>query len=326
MLLNTCSVRDMAEQKALGKMGMLGRMAKQRPDVVFGFLGCMAQARGDELAQADPAPRSRRRHAEIPSRGGLRGRAGGNEKRGRAGWMIRVFPSSMRRRKRLAGNDSRTCAATASGDGVCLDHAGLQHALHLLHRAADARRGAQPHDRARSSGKCEELVGRGVKEVTLLGQIVNLYGRHEFPESRREESLCAIARGGARSRRARASALHFAASDRFSRRSDRRLSRSAEALPSTCICRCNPVPNRILKAMHRTYTAEKYLRLVDQLRAVREDIALTTDMIVGFPGRDGGGLRKDARSGRASPVRQRVCLSLFAAKRNASGRNGRSDR
>ena len=46
VLLNTCSVRDMADQKALGKMGMLGRMAKRRPDVVFGFLGCMAQARG----------------------------------------------------------------------------------------------------------------------------------------------------------------------------------------------------------------------------------------------------------------------------------------
>ena len=48
VLLNTCSVRDMADQKALGKMGMLGRMAKERPHMVFGFLGCMAQARGGE--------------------------------------------------------------------------------------------------------------------------------------------------------------------------------------------------------------------------------------------------------------------------------------
>src|SRR6266446_7172580 len=54
VLLNTCSVRDMAEQKALGKMGMLGRIAKQRPEVVFGFLGCMAQARGDELLRSLP--------------------------------------------------------------------------------------------------------------------------------------------------------------------------------------------------------------------------------------------------------------------------------
>src|SRR5437667_2140559 len=54
VLLNTCSVRDMADQKALGKMGMLGRMAKERPHVVFGFLGCMAQARGESLLENLP--------------------------------------------------------------------------------------------------------------------------------------------------------------------------------------------------------------------------------------------------------------------------------
>ncbi|MGA7273441.1 MAG: tRNA (N6-isopentenyl adenosine(37)-C2)-methylthiotransferase MiaB, partial [Candidatus Udaeobacter sp.] len=54
VLLNTCSVRDTADQKALGKMGMLGRMAKERPHVVFGFLGCMAQARGSELLKGLP--------------------------------------------------------------------------------------------------------------------------------------------------------------------------------------------------------------------------------------------------------------------------------
>src|SRR3954462_402231 len=54
VLLNTCSVRDMADQKALGKMGMLGKMAKDRPNVVFGFLGCMAQARGAELLKNLP--------------------------------------------------------------------------------------------------------------------------------------------------------------------------------------------------------------------------------------------------------------------------------
>jgi tRNA-2-methylthio-N6-dimethylallyladenosine synthase len=63
VLLNTCSVRDMAEQKALGKMGMLGRLAKERPQKVFGFLGCMAQARGAELLQRMPqAFRERPRH------------------------------------------------------------------------------------------------------------------------------------------------------------------------------------------------------------------------------------------------------------------------
>src|SRR5437763_5507300 len=51
VLLNTCSVRDMAEQKALGKMGMLGRLREKRPQMVFGFLGCMAQSRGAELVR-----------------------------------------------------------------------------------------------------------------------------------------------------------------------------------------------------------------------------------------------------------------------------------
>ena len=54
VLLNTCSVRDMADQKALGKMGMLGQLAKRRPEVVFGFLGCMAQARGESLLRGMP--------------------------------------------------------------------------------------------------------------------------------------------------------------------------------------------------------------------------------------------------------------------------------
>src|SRR6266487_2850119 len=54
VLLNTCSVRDMADQKALGKMGMLGRIAKERPHVVFGFLGCMAQGRGESLLKNLP--------------------------------------------------------------------------------------------------------------------------------------------------------------------------------------------------------------------------------------------------------------------------------
>src|SRR4030081_3679392 len=54
VLLNTCSVRDMADQKALGKMGMLGRIANERPHVVFGFLGCMEQARGASLLKNLP--------------------------------------------------------------------------------------------------------------------------------------------------------------------------------------------------------------------------------------------------------------------------------
>ena len=54
ILVNTCSVRDQAEQKALGKMGMMGRYREERPHVVYGFMGCMAQSRGEELFKRIP--------------------------------------------------------------------------------------------------------------------------------------------------------------------------------------------------------------------------------------------------------------------------------
>jgi tRNA-2-methylthio-N6-dimethylallyladenosine synthase len=111
VLLNTCSVRDMADQKALGKMGMLGVLAKRRPEVVFGFLGCMAQARGDSLFNGLP-------HLDL----------------------------RYRRGNRLAEYHSSAAARAETGDGLRFHHARLQHALHLLHRAADARSRTKPHD------------------------------------------------------------------------------------------------------------------------------------------------------------------------------------
>ena len=70
ILLNTCSVRDMAEQKAIGKMENLSRpnARKTRPNVVLGFMGCMAQSRGQRTHRSTARRRPRHRHAEISSR------------------------------------------------------------------------------------------------------------------------------------------------------------------------------------------------------------------------------------------------------------------
>ena len=64
ILVNTCSVRDQAEQKALGKMGIMGKHRKKKPHVVYGYMGCMAQSRGKELFNncllyTSPSPRDR---------------------------------------------------------------------------------------------------------------------------------------------------------------------------------------------------------------------------------------------------------------------------
>ena len=138
VLLNTCSVRDMAEQKAIGKMRTLGgRKKRGRHHRVIGFLGCMAQSRGasilDELPEVDLVVGTQKFH-EV---GRLRRRA---------------FPRRRRADRRhrggdrLAEHDPRSPARAAAGHGLRFDHAGVQHALHLLHRPEHARGGALAAD------------------------------------------------------------------------------------------------------------------------------------------------------------------------------------
>jgi tRNA-2-methylthio-N6-dimethylallyladenosine synthase len=132
------------------------------------------------------------------------------------------------------------------------------------------------------------LVADGVKEVTLLGQIVNLYGRHEFP------AVAAVAGRGpspfvqlleAVSAVDGLERLRFTSPHPIGFRDD--LIDAMSRLPKLAEHVHLPLQsgsNRILKAMHRIYTAEKYAQLVGKIRAARPGIAITTDIIVGFPG------------------------------------------
>jgi tRNA-2-methylthio-N6-dimethylallyladenosine synthase len=132
-------------------------------------------------------------------------------------------------------------------------------------------------------GEVRELVGRGCKEVTLLGQIVNLYGRHEFPKiegrSPFVQLLEAVHEVEGLER------LRFTSPHPIGFREDLvdcfgRLPKLAEHVHLPL----QSGSDRILKAMHRGYTAEKFRALVAKLRANCPDIAITTDIIVGFPG------------------------------------------
>ena len=132
-------------------------------------------------------------------------------------------------------------------------------------------------------GEVEGLVARGVKEVTLLGQIVNLYGRHEFPKQEGRspfvQLLHAVAAVPGLER------LRFTSPHPVGFRDD--LIEALRDLPALCEHVHMPLQsgrNAILKAMHRGYTAEKYLDLVRRIRAAVPGVAVTTDIIVGFPG------------------------------------------
>jgi tRNA-2-methylthio-N6-dimethylallyladenosine synthase len=291
VLLNTCSVRDMADQKALGKMGMLGRLAKERPHVVFGFLGCMAQARGASLLKGLP-------HVDLVV---------GTQKFHRmADYVDEV----------VAKKTAQAAGVSAPGYSriddlrfsiVDIDEeAGSQSTIRdqqLTPRQATAfvsiMQGCNMHctfcivpqtrgaERSRSIGEIvaevRDLVSRGVKEVTLLGQIVNLFGRHEFPgfdnKSPFVQLLESVHEVEGLER------LRFTSPHPIGFRDD--LIDAISRLPKLAEHVHLPLQsgsNKILKAMHRAYTAEKYLDLVERIRQARHGIAITTDIIVGFPG------------------------------------------
>ena len=128
-----------------------------------------------------------------------------------------------------------------------------------------------------------DLVSRGVKEVTLLGQIVNLYGRHEFPKVDSKSPFVQLLESVHQVEGLER--LRFTSPHPIGFRDD--LVDAISRLPKLAEHVHLPLQsgsNKILKAMHRAYTAEKYLDLVERIRRARKGIAITTDVIVGFPG------------------------------------------
>ena len=294
MLLNTCSVRDMADQKALGKMGMLGRLAKERPHMVFGFLGCMAQARGASLLKDLP-------HVDLVV---------GTQKFHRvADYVDELIRKRMVRRDRRAGWRGAPHRAMDDLRFSVVDvdeEAGSQSTIRdqqLMPRQATAfvsiMQGCNMHctfcivpqtrgaERSRSIGEIvaevRDLVSRGVKEVTLLGQIVNLYGRHEFPKVDNKSPFVQLLESVHEVEGLQR--LRFTSPHPIGFRDD--LIDAISRLPKLAEHVHLPLQsgsNKILKAMHRAYTAEKYLDLVERIRRARNGVAITTDIIVGFPG------------------------------------------
>ncbi len=283
VLLNTCSVRDMAEQKAIGKMGNLLHR-KRHQKAVLGFLGCMAQSRGPELTKmmgVDLVVGTQKFH------------------------KVADYVEELLERKR--SEEAQPFMDDARFSIVDVDaEAGSQEAIrdHLLKpRQTTAfvsiMQGCNmkctfcivPYTRgpersrtiAEIVSEVEGLVAQGIKEVTLLGQIVNLYGRHEFPKvdgkSPFVQLLEAVHAVPGLER------LRFTSPHPIGYRSD--LIEAFCYLPNLVEHLHLPLQSgsdRILKAMHRTYTARKYLELVERIRAARPDMAITTDVIVGFPG------------------------------------------
>lgn len=285
VLLNTCSVRDMAEQKALGKMGMLGRLRANKPEMVFGFLGCMAQSRGEELTKEMG-------HVDLVV---------GTQKFHRVAEYVDQLVKRKRSLKERLMDDVRFSIVDTEEEegsqGTIRDHVleprqctafvsimqGCN--MHCAFCIVPSTRGSErSRPIAEIVSEVRKLVSEGIREVTLLGQIVNLYGRHEFPRTENGLSpfvqlLEAVHAVDGLDR------LRFTSPHPIGFKSDLvdAFSRLPKLMPHVHLP-MQSGSDRILKLMRRAYTVEKYVGLTEQLKAARPGIALTTDVIVGFPG------------------------------------------
>ncbi len=286
ILINTCSVRDQAEQKALGKMGIMGAQRQRRAHVVYGFMGCMAQSRGQELFERIP-------HLDIVV---------GTQKYHK---VFEYVDGILKQRLEARMDDP---ALSLSGTSVCdiAEEADSQNTIRdHLPKARNASafvsimQGCNmrcsfcivPDTRGKERGRpiadivkeVEFLARQGVKEVTLLGQIVNLYGRTEFPKvdgkSPFVQLLEAVHEIDGIER------IRFISPHPIGYRDD--LVAAFTYLPKLMSHIHFPMQSgsdRILKAMRRPYKAEKFIEICEKMKAARPDIAITTDIIVGFPG------------------------------------------
>jgi len=278
ILLNTCSVRDAAEQKALGKMAALAdTVRRERPRVLLGYLGCMAQSRGEQLLD-------RKLGVTLVL---------GTQKLHRAPDCVDDL---------LAGRCQTVCdtASDCDSQAVLRDHvfpAGRAGASpkafvsimqgcnqHCSFCIVPHTRGAE---RSRTIedivAECRDLTVRGVREVTLLGQIVTSYGRREIPVRNGLTPFVQLLEA--------VNAIDGLERIRFTSPHPKGygndLVQAYGRLGKLCENAHLPAQSgsdRLLRAMHRGYTRGRYLDLVDRLRRVSPEISITTDLIVGFPG------------------------------------------
>ena len=281
VLLNTCSVRDQAEQKALGMMGQMGKHRKKNPKVVYGFLGCMAQSRGSELTGLLP-------HVDLVA---------GTQKYHK---VVDHCVELMERQEEARMDDLRVPIVDIEEEddsqNTIRDHVAKPFQVSEF---VSIMQGCNmrctfcivPFTRGKERSRpiaeiveeCRRLAGRGVREVTLLGQIVNLYGRHEFPKldgkSPFTQLIEAVHEVDGIER------IRFTSPHPIGYKND--LIEAFGYLPKLVDHVHFPMQSgsdRILKRMHRPYKAERFIEICEKMKKVRPGIAISTDVIVGFPG------------------------------------------
>ncbi|HEY7140150.1 MAG TPA: MiaB/RimO family radical SAM methylthiotransferase [Methylomirabilota bacterium] len=308
ILLNTCSVRAHAEERAFGKMGLMQKLKRERPSLVLGILGCMAKAQREEVFRRLPQVDLVAGPAEIYDLPDLL--AGVAERRQRArlgaGAQVLAIDRKVRPLDRRPATDYRADPITAF---VTIMEGCDKKCAYCIVPTTRGQEVSRPVDEILD--EVQQLARRGYRQVTLLGQNVNSYGKR-FPDGSgwvgpgRRRALLQLAAHPDTTVPDRPDAprlvdfpallraidgkttidrVRFTTSHPFDAHEE--LFRAMAECRSACEFLHLPVQSgadRMLRAMRRGYTVETYLGQIARLRELLPDVALSTDIIVGFPG------------------------------------------
>jgi tRNA-2-methylthio-N6-dimethylallyladenosine synthase len=268
LVFNTCTIREKPDTRFAAHLAQAKALKDRDGDKVIAVGGCYAEAQRGRLFSRYPFVDVAFGPGSIAHLGEWLGAGGLGVPRGAFGLEVREFASElpMHRERRFQAwvQISMGCNSRCA---YCI--------------VPSVRGREQSRRPGEVVAEITRLAHEGVREVTLLGQNVNSYGRDLPPGARSDfAELLRACDAIAGIDRIRFTSPHP---------KDFRAPVIAAMAECTAVCEHAHLPlqsgsSRVLKRMRRTYGRERYLRLVDELRAAIPDLALTTDIIVGFPG------------------------------------------
>lgn len=284
IFINTCSVRENAEQRVWGQLTQYKNLKQKKPELILGVLGCMAKHLKDAIHHKRPyvnvilGPDSYRKLPEILKT---------TEERTHASTGV-ISSIPMRRREALPDDDywiDTRLSRTETYEGILPQHMNRTTAWIAVMRGCDnfCTFCVVPYTRGRERSRpvehileeCQADVRKGFTEIFLLGQNVNSYRDQERDFAYLMERIAHV-EGIRRIRFMSPHPKDFPI----------HLLRVIADHPNICRHIHLPVQSgsdRILGLMNRTYSRKEFLSLTDHIRAVIPDVALTTDVIAGFP-------------------------------------------
>jgi tRNA-2-methylthio-N6-dimethylallyladenosine synthase len=270
LVFNTCTVREKPDTKLAAYLGDAGARKRQNPDLVVAVGGCYAEAQRERIFELYPQVDVAFGPGSIPHLGDWIG-AGGEAPRGRFGTHEHFAGDLPMHRERAFSAWVQVSMGCNSKCSYCI---------------VPAVRGREQSRRpGEIVAEVTRLADDGVREITLLGQNVNSWGRDLRPDFETEfgELLRAC------------DAVDGIERIRFTSPHPKDFRDPVIAAIAECDAVCEHIhlpvqsgSSRLLKAMRRTYDRDRYLALVDKLRTAIPGLALGTDIIVGFPGETEG--------------------------------------